>query len=71
MEATRRQKIEDTLIKIITVAACLFMHAFSIACAIMCIICTIFIFKDTVNLLGAAAFGGVAIMAWQAAKDIR
>ena len=71
MEATRRQKIENTLVKIITVCARAFMRTFAIVCAIMCAFCLLYMFKDSVCVLGAVGFGGCAWVAWGVADEIK
>lgn len=72
MEATtRRQRIENTLCKIITVCTRAFLRTFAIVCAIMCALCCLYIFKDFVCLFGIIGFGGCAWVAWNVANEIK
>lgn len=71
MKATRRQKIENALCKSITVCARAFMRTFAIVCAIMCAFCLLYMFKDSVYILGVAGFGGCAWVAWNVANVLK
>lgn len=71
MEATRRQKIENALCKIITLCARAFMRTVAIVCAIMCAFCLLYMFKDIAYVLGAVGFGGCAWTAWHVANELK
>ena len=71
MEAARRQKIENALCKIITLCARAFMRTFAIVCAIMCAFCLLYMFKDSVCVLGAVGSGGCAWVAWHVANELK
>lgn len=71
MEATRRQKIENALVKILTVCTRAFLRTFAIVCAIMCAFCLLYMFKDSMCILGAAGFGFCSWITWGVANDIK
>ena len=67
---TRRQKIEDTIINIISYASKLFMSIMALIFALMFLACAIMIFKEpAIALIGCIGFGGGAFFCWIARGD--